>query len=154
MRKVAVGFGLGLVLLVGIVFLRTARFSSQQITAAPAQPIAVDAGRAAQSLSQALRFQTISHENPELFRGEEFLAFHEFLAEEFPTVHATLTREVVAQYSLLFTWKGQQESLKPVLLLAHLDVVPVEPGTEQAWTYPAFEGRIEGGYVWGARGVG
>ena len=56
---------------------------------------------------------------------------------------------MVANYSLLYKWPGQDEHLKPLLLLAHMDVVPVEPGTEGAWTQPAFEGRIADGYVWG-----
>jgi carboxypeptidase PM20D1 len=28
-------------------------------------------------------------------------------------------------------------------------VVPVEPGTEKAWTWPPFDGKIDGGYLWG-----
>ena len=35
------------------------------------------------------------------------------------------------------------------MLLAHQDVVPVEPGTEGRWTEPPFEGKIAAGYVWG-----
>jgi carboxypeptidase PM20D1 len=30
-----------------------------------------------------------------------------------------------------------------------MDVVPVEPGTEDDWSFPPFEGRIANGYVWG-----
>lgn len=37
-------------------------------------------------------------------------------------------------------------SARPILLLAHLDVVPVEP---DKWTRRPFGGEIEGGYVWG-----
>jgi carboxypeptidase PM20D1 len=33
--------------------------------------------------------------------------------------------------------------------MAHLDVVPVEAGTESNWKYPPFEGRIAEGYIWG-----
>lgn len=35
---------------------------------------------------------------------------------------------------------------KPLLLVAHLDVVPIEP---DKWTKQPFGGVIEGGYVWG-----
>ncbi len=33
--------------------------------------------------------------------------------------------------------------------MGHMDVVPVEPGTEGQWTQPPFEGRNADGYVWG-----
>jgi acetylornithine deacetylase/succinyl-diaminopimelate desuccinylase-like protein len=41
--------------------------------------------------------------------------------------------------------KGNRTA-KPILLMAHLDVVPVEP---DKWTKLPFGGAIEGGYVWG-----
>src|SRR5262249_27635689 len=37
----------------------------------------------------------------------------------------------------------------PIVLLSHLDVVPVDPGSEEAWHYPAFGGRVAEGYIWG-----
>ncbi len=39
--------------------------------------------------------------------------------------------------------------MPPVILLAHLDVVPVEPGTGSAWTHPPFAGVVADGSVWG-----
>jgi carboxypeptidase PM20D1 len=33
--------------------------------------------------------------------------------------------------------------------VAHLDVVPVEAGTDTAWTHPPFGGAVADGYVWG-----
>ena len=33
--------------------------------------------------------------------------------------------------------------------MSHLDVVPVEPGTEANWTHPPFSGRIADGFIWG-----
>jgi carboxypeptidase PM20D1 len=55
---------------------------------------------------------------------------------------------VVNDYSLLYTWEGQGTGA-PILLLAHLDVVPVEAGTEADWTQPPFAGNVADGYVWG-----
>ena len=45
--------------------------------------------------------------------------------------------------------KGAGEE-RPVLLLSHLDVVPVEP---DRWTYPPFEGVLVDGHVWGRGSV-
>jgi carboxypeptidase PM20D1 len=33
--------------------------------------------------------------------------------------------------------------------MSHLDVVPVEPGTEENWTHPPFSGRIADSFIWG-----
>ena len=82
-------------------------------------------------------------------QGKEFLALHEYLKETFPKVHSGLTKETINDYSLLYTWKGSDETLKPILLMAHLDVVPVEPASEADWQHPPFEGQIQDGYIWG-----
>ncbi len=33
--------------------------------------------------------------------------------------------------------------------MAHMDVVPVEPGTESSWTHGPFSGDVADGFVWG-----
>nr|XP_018266697.1 uncharacterized protein I303_00672 [Kwoniella dejecticola CBS 10117]OBR88855.1 hypothetical protein I303_00672 [Kwoniella dejecticola CBS 10117] len=58
--------------------------------------------------------------------------------------------ERVNEHGLLFTWKGSNLSLKPMLLMAHQDVVPVNPHTWNQWTYPPFSGHLdEQGWIWG-----
>jgi carboxypeptidase PM20D1 len=64
-------------------------------------------------------------------------------------VHVLLEREVVGGHSLLYRWPGRDSTLKPILLLAHQDVVPVEPGTEANWQEEPFAGRITAGFIWG-----
>lgn len=66
----------------------------------------------------------------------------------FPRIHSSkfITRELVANYSLLYTIQGTDSSLKPFMLCSHLDVVPVE---EAKWTVPAFEGMIKDGNIYG-----
>jgi carboxypeptidase PM20D1 len=56
---------------------------------------------------------------------------------------------VVNKYSLLYTWQGSTPQEKPVLLLGHLDVVPVIPGTEGDWKQPPYAGVVADGYIWG-----
>jgi hypothetical protein len=41
-------------------------------------------------------------------------------------------------------------ALKPTMLLCHLDVSPIEPGTEAKWTHPPFSGAVDEEFVWGA----
>ncbi|HEX7184179.1 MAG TPA: M20 family peptidase [Thermoanaerobaculia bacterium] len=149
MKKILSILGLALLILIAIVLVRTAMVQSRQISAEPVTDLPVDAQAAAARLAGAIRFPTISHEEGGRVEREAFLGLHQYLARSFPRTHAALTREVVADYSLLYTWKGQNPSLPPILLMSHLDVVPVEPGTERSWTHPPFAGRIADGYVWG-----
>jgi len=104
---------------------------------------------AARHLSAAIQVETISHENPAEDDPAQFAALHRVLEESYPLIHAHLTREVLEGGSLLYTWRGRDASLEPVLFMAHQDVVPVDTHTRDKWTYPPFSGAIEDGYVWG-----
>ena len=99
-----------------------------------------------------MRFQTISFQDSAEFNGPEFERFRRYLVETFPRTHAALSRELINGHSLLYRWAGSDTALAPVVLMAHQDVVPIEPGTEGAWTQPPWGGTIADGYVWG-RGV-
>lgn len=105
--------------------------------------------RAAENLSRALQFKTISFQDPQAVDVAEFKAFQAFLEKTFPLIHKNLTRETVNQLALLYTWKGSDPAAKPLIFMAHQDVVPIAPGTMPDWTYPPFEGRIADGFVWG-----
>jgi len=136
------------VVLATVVAVRTARFRSKQLDVSPAPAVAVDPG-APERLAAALRFATVSYQDPARFDAAAFTGFQRHLAASFPLVHRTLERETVAEWSLLYRWAGRDPALPPALLLAHQDVVPVEPGTEAQWTHPPFAGVIADGFVWG-----
>ncbi len=102
-----------------------------------------------ENLAAAIRLETISHDDPSEFRPAPFLALHRVLEAAYPNAHARLTREVVSDYSLLYTWRGSDPELAPVLLTAHLDVVPVTAEALPDWDHPPFAGTIADGFVWG-----
>src|SRR5258705_1919754 len=149
MRRAVVAALLGLLLLGAALFFRAARFTSRQVAVAPGTPFALDTAAAAARLAAALTFKTISYQDSARFDGAEFSRFQDYLLKSFPKLHARLKREVTNGYSLLYEWRGTDTTLKPMLLLAHQDVVPVEAGTESRWTEPPFAGRITDGEVWG-----
>lgn len=149
-RKAALGMTGGLVLLVAAILFNTFGFvPPEPPVVEPAAPIAVDLAGAVERLVRTLRLPTISYQDPNALDRDAFLALHDELEASFPGVHATLEKEIVADLSLLYTWPGQNRRLKPLLLLAHQDVVPVLEGTEDIWTHPPFAGVVADGQIWG-----
>ncbi|KAJ7281792.1 hypothetical protein C8J57DRAFT_1298553 [Mycena rebaudengoi] len=82
-------------------------------------------------------------------RWETFGQLHDYLQSAFPLVYSTLSVQKVNTYGLLYEWAGSDKSLKPVLLAAHQDVVPVEPLTYGEWTHPPYSGYFDGRRIWG-----
>ncbi|MCP9628271.1 M20 family peptidase [Rhodopseudomonas palustris] len=125
------------------------RQPSRQIAVEAIAPIAIDESGAAQRLAEAIRFQTISNFlNPEQ-DAEALRGLQAHIQASFPALHAAAQREVVNGKSLLYTWQGSDPSAKPIALLAHQDVVPIAPRTEQDWEHKPFDGVIADGFVWG-----
>jgi carboxypeptidase PM20D1 len=132
---------------------RTWRFAPAKVADAidihlPAAP-AVDTAAAAARLGVAIRFQTVSHQNPAQNQRGEWEQLQAWLVSAYPRAHAGMRRELVAGDALLYTWPGSDASLQPIILMAHQDVVPVTAGTERDWKYPPFSGQIAEGAVWG-----
>jgi carboxypeptidase PM20D1 len=135
---------LGAVLLVN-----TLRYGAPQVPVQECEPIAVDADAAARRLAQALAFPTVWREGQKQATRTAFEGLHRHLESAFPRVHAALERELVNGQSLLYTWPGTEAGARPVLLMAHQDVVPVDPATASNWQHPPFAGGIADGHVWG-----
>ena len=99
-------------------------------------------------LSSALRFRTTSYIDTSRIDYAQFTAFHDFLKRTYPHVLSASEWEEIG-YSLLIRIPGSDPSLKPALFMAHQDVVPVVPGTEQDWLHDPFSGDIADGFIWG-----
>lgn len=150
MKKPLVGF-LGLVVvLLSIMLVRAARMAPpDQAAGEPIPSLRVDAQAAAARLAGAIRYPTVSWNSGAPVDTATFLAFHDYLTASFPRVHAALQRELVGSLSLLYTWPGTDPALEPLVLMGHLDVVPVPEESAGQWTRDPFGGLIEEGYVWG-----
>ncbi|CAN3481294.1 carboxypeptidase S [Diutina catenulata] len=79
----------------------------------------------------------------------KFKKFHEYLEESFPDVYDKVEVEYVNTYGLVYTWKGTDKNLKPFLLMAHQDTVPVQEATLDKWTHPPLSGHYDGKFVYG-----
>ena len=149
LKRALIGLLALVALLVLAVAANTWRQGSRQIDVPPLAPIAVDEKAAGESLAAAVRAKTISSATDATLNADQFEALHAHLLARYPKLHAALKREVVAGLSLLYTWPGSDPAAKPILLLAHQDVVPIAPGTEAAWQAEPFAGTVRDGFVWG-----
>jgi len=148
LKRIALAVALLLVLFGGVLVVRTAQLRPQTPLAPPIPRLQLDESALAQRLAEAIRIPTISRTDAPL-DAAAFEAFHALLAERFPRVHATLDVERVGGWSLLYRWAGSDTTRAPALLAAHIDVVPVEPGTAPQWQHPPFAGEIAQGFIWG-----
>jgi carboxypeptidase PM20D1 len=128
---------------------RTQRLAMPAVALTPAAPLELDTAGIAGRLAAALRFPTISYIEPGRLDDAAFTGLRTFLETSYPLVHTALDREIIGGHSLLYTWSGTQSELAPVLLLSHMDVVPVEEATLAEWTHPPFAGVVADGFVWG-----
>jgi carboxypeptidase PM20D1 len=149
LRRALAVAGVGLLLLLALLLTRALGLESRQRVVEPAALDPVDALAVARRLAGGIRYRTISTVDRSRIDGAEFLGLHRYLRQVYPGVHAALPVETFNAWSLLYTWRGSDPELPALVLMAHSDVVPVDAGSEDAWTHPPFEGRIADGQVWG-----
>lgn len=102
--------------------------------------------RAVAKLQALVRIPTVSHPDPD---DNDSAVFDEFLAElarQFPLLHERLELTRIHTHGLLFRWPGRADA-RPVVLMAHLDVVPIDE--DAPWQHPPFAATIVGGAIWG-----
>ena len=140
-----------LVCLLLAVAVNTWRQGSRQLHVRAVAPIVLDADLAARHLAGALRFQTVASADVADQSADQFAQLHDYLQRTYPHAHAAMTREIIGKYSLLYRWQGTDDTAKPIMLMAHQDVVPIAAGTEASWQVAPFDGVIRDGFIWGRR---
>lgn len=101
-------------------------------------------------LQALVRIPTVSHRDWSRVDSSAFDAFLAELERQFPLLHERLGLTRVDTHGLLFHWAGATApgpAQRPVVLMAHLDVVPVEE--DAPWQHPPFGAEIHDGAVWG-----
>lgn len=100
-------------------------------------------------LQDAIKIKTISNSDLSKTNYLEFEKFIEYLKKTFPLIHKQMNLTIINKYSLLYHWKGSDSTKKPGMIMAHIDVVPIEEGTESDWDVPPFSGQLKDGFVYG-----
>ena len=155
MRTGAVVGGVALAAAAGIVAVVLVRTAALKGPAPPPgasapSPVAVDAQGAALRLGEAVRIQTVSHQDPREDDPAQWVALHDWIARTYPRFAAATRREdVPGGAGLIWTWPGSDPALAPIILMAHQDVVPVANETLREWKHAPFAGELAEGAVWG-----
>ncbi len=135
-----------LIVLLLVIVIKTIAFKSMQVEVEPLS-LQVFGEESTLNFSRAITFPTISYEVDLAVDTSAFMDYHKFISDTYPLVHSTLKKEIFSQFSLLYTWEGKNPSLKPVLFLAHIDVVP--EGETDRWEKHPFSGENDGTFIWG-----
>lgn len=97
-------------------------------------------------LQALVRIPTVSSRDPAAVDGAAFDRFLSELERLFPRLHERLACTRIDTHALLFHWPGRSAE-RPVVLMAHSDVVPV--AQPDRWQHPPFGAEVHDGAVWG-----
>lgn len=141
MKKIVLLIIATIVILLSVLIFNTLMLSSKQVASEKLEKVNLP-NDIFQNLSRSIQYPTISFSEDAIPDSSAFFGFHRFLEETFPLTHANLSLEKISTYSLLYTWEGSDASKKPIILMSHQDVVPVDQPTLNDWEAGPFEGVI------------
>ena len=137
-----------LFLLLGGMIWNMKNFSSKQIDVPSIDVVSIDNEKAVNHLSESISYRTVSNDDNENIDAITFLSFHKFLRRTYPLTFSELSERIFSSYSILLKWEGNNESTKnPILLMAHLDVVPADE--VEKWEEHPFSGVVKNDFIWG-----
>jgi carboxypeptidase PM20D1 len=106
--------------------------------------------RVVAALQALVRIPTVSDRDPARVDADAFDRLLAELATQFPLLHERLDLTRVGSHGLLFHWPGASAE-RTAVLMAHLDVVPVD--ADAPWRHDPFGGEVRdsdvGPAVWG-----
>ncbi len=148
MHPVAIVCLIAVGLLVLIITIRTFLFKKQIPVINKTISVTPNIDNSIKHLSEIIRFKTVSHSDSQKTDWEEFRNLHTWLEKTYPAMHSRLEKIIISDYTLIYHWEGSDPALKPVLYIAHQDVVPT--GAAEKWIHDPYSGDIsEDGYLWG-----
>jgi len=136
-----------LILLIGVLIFRTIAYrdapssnSKETFTPSPVTKEAIN------RFSQFIQLKTVTYNDFSQIDMEEHRKVEDFFKENFPLCSKTLNLKKLNDFAYIFRWEGRDSSKKPVLFMAHFDVVPVQ---DEGWDFPPFSGEVKDGHILG-----
>lgn len=130
----------------GIATIKYIRYSSQQIKVSAIDEITIPENVVLR-FAKGIQLPTISYENK--IDTIAFHHFNDFIQNQYIYVDSLLEKIKINDFSHVWKYPGKNPKLEPILLMGHLDVVPVETESLKDWDLPPFDGAMQEGYVWG-----
>ncbi len=138
-----------LILLIGVLVFRTIAYrdvpssnSKETFTPSPVSKEAIN------RLSKFIQLKTVTYNDFSKIDMEEHRKVEGFFKENFPLCTKTLDFKKLNDFAYIFRWDGKAGSIargkKPVLFMAHFDVVPVQ---DEGWDFPPFSGEVKDGNI-------
>lgn len=152
MKKILLVVVVAAIAFVSVILFNTMKLKSENQSKISTIDIPKD-DSAALHLSEAIQIKTVSYGDTLPIDTSEFLKFRSFMERTYPLMHSKLEKQSFNQFSYVFKWKGKDSTKAPYVLMAHMDVVPVEAIAESKWTYPSFSGTIKEDTIWGRGAV-
>lgn len=146
MKKLFLALFILLLLFVAYLFYNTYNFESTQLEVDAVELTPIPDG-AVDRFVEAISIRTISFEDEADFDSTQFKKFNEFLEGYYPLAHENLEHTIFSEFSHLFHWKGKDPSLKPIILMAHIDAVPI--ATPAAWSVHPFTDGLVNDTIYG-----
>ncbi len=139
-----------IVLAGGVAVTRTLMVPAPVESSAVPPPPPVDSMNVARRLSQAIQFKTVNYGEGVRDQERKDALIQTFLWAErtYPYFHEDAPQEIFGE-TVLYVWRGTDDNLAPVMIMAHVDVAPVAEDTEDQWTHAPFSGDLADGFVWG-----
>ena len=134
-----------ILLLAGVLLIRTLNFKPKQNAEIIEDEVSFDKDKAVETLQELVRFKTVSYKESDLEDDKEFKKLIKALPKLYPNVFKNCSLKLSEERGLLFLWNGKKHDA-PSVMMAHYDVVPVN---ESGWEKDPFAAELEDGVVWG-----
>ncbi|WP_137091099.1 M20/M25/M40 family metallo-hydrolase [Mangrovivirga cuniculi] len=131
-----------------VLLIKTFMFSSNQPAAMAVERKIVDEKDLSQ-LSELLQLKTVSYQGRNTTDSSDFDLLLPWIKENYPVVNEQSEINLINNSGILIKIEGQDNSLKPDLLAAHLDVVPLAENQLNQWEHPPFAGEYDEEFVYG-----
>ena len=98
-------------------------------------------------MAEAISIRTVSFEDEADFDSIQFQKFNDFLSITYPLLYERTQHTIFSGYSHLFKLSGTDESVKPVIIMGHHDVVPIASPT--IWSVHPFTEGVKNDTIYG-----
>lgn len=143
-RKAIKYLSLILFVLLIVCVIKSILFTSKQINIGEYPNISLPANTE-NRLASAIKCATIS--SSESYDSSSFQQLLDLIDSSYSSFHTETEKILLNDFGQIYKWNGRNSHLKPILLIAHSDVVPIASPKE--WDFDPFSGAIDQQYVLG-----